>query len=386
MSGTGDVDAGDGGVDPAEVSGLVAELSAAAEAVAEAEAAVEERGEADLERTREAYRRATDLLDRYEERATGTGDFEAFVEFQERFETLVEGLPEGLSARDAFGDADELLQQRRLSSEDFERAREALSAATEAGELLDRRAGARSRLETAVRNARRRRRELGERAEELARIERLGDADLDAPVERLREPVEAYDEAVRESFAGFKRDASARKLLSFVGATAAYPLVDYRQPPAELRRYVESKPAGEEPVPTLLEYADYSRSKLDHYVDDAGALKTRVAVHRTYLERLDASPLTVSWPPPPADLLRYRTRELIPVVARFAPEPTVARLRELRVLATGDRYGRLREAAVAREELDGRERERLRAGDVAAERERVREAREALAEALEAHA
>jgi len=180
--------------------------------------------------------------------------------------------------------------------------------------------------------------------------------------------------------------AGSRKQLAFVESTAAFPLVEYRQPPSELREYVERRPAGEEPVPQLLTYADYSRSKLDHYVEDAGKLKSRVAVHRTYLERLDAEPLTVGWAPPPADELRYRLRELESVVSRIADEDVVARLRDLRALAGEPRYGRLREAALAREELSETERERVQSGDVGEELRRCRAARERLVAALDEHA
>ncbi|MFC6726971.1 hypothetical protein ACFQE1_21840, partial [Halobium palmae] len=158
--------------------------------------------------------------------------------------------------------------------------------------------------------------EIEARIDQLERLVRLGDADLDAPVDDLREPISAYNDAVVDLFRAFRRSASARELLRFVDTTDAYPLVDYRQPPSELETYVEEYEAGAEPVPDLLEYAEYSASKLDHYVADAAALKRNVAVHRTYLERLDPDPLTVSWPPLPAETLRYRCRELVAVVGR----------------------------------------------------------------------
>jgi len=101
-------------------------------------------------------------------------------------------------------------------------------------------------------------------------------------------------------------------VFSFLDRADGTPFVDADVPPTDLREYVTDYDAGEEPLPTLLEYADYSNSKLEHYVDDPGALRTAVAVHRTYVERLDAEPLTLDWPPAGGDELAYEIDELIP--------------------------------------------------------------------------
>ncbi|WP_338740446.1 DUF7118 family protein [Haloplanus salilacus] len=367
----------DGDTDPA------AALRAARSDVADARAAVEDHGEERLQAVRTAYREATDLLDRYEGRATGTGDFAAFVEFQEAFVELVEGLDDDLPARDAFEAANDILDQRRLGEDDFERAREALDPAADRVALLSERAAAEERREAARRDARQRLRDLTDRIEYLERLRRLGEADLDAPVERLRDPVESYNEAVEAAWTTFKREASAREVFRVVEASEAYPLAAFRRPPPELREYVTTYAAGEESIPTLLTYADYSSSKLSHYVDDPAALRTRVATHRTYLERLDADPLTVDWPPPAAGTLRHRAGELVSVTARFAPDDVVAAARRLRTLPDEVAYGRLRETAMARDELDDTERERLAEGAVESELEEARAERERLEAALD---
>jgi hypothetical protein len=82
-------------------------------------------------------------------------------------------------------------------------------------------------------------------------------------------------------------------------------------------------------------------------------------------------------------VLRRCTEELIPVVARFAPESTVARLRTVRDLTfSPDRFERLRRAAVAREQLSSSERDRVVSGAVADELAAVRDARDRLRDAL----
>jgi hypothetical protein len=361
-----------------------AELRDARTELADVVSEIEDVGEQNVEAVADAYDRATDLLDGNEEAATGTGDFEAYVRFQNAFVELVEELDDDLPTRDAFETANEHLDKRRLSESDFDRGRETLAPAREIAALLDRRESARERVHEAEYAVESRIDELDDRIDELERLEALDDVDLDVPVTDLRDRVDAYNDAVRDAFASFRSTASARTVFELVEATAAYPLVEYRQPPSDLRTYVAERPAGEETIETLLEYADYSASKLDHYVEDPSALKTRVAVHRTYLERLDADPLTVSWPPADAPSLRRRLREIEAVLHRFAPEETVTALRSLRDLTRTDRYERLREAAVVETELDERQRERLRSGAIHDELATARSERERLVAALEA--
>ena len=363
----------------------------AIDALAEADAALErsreridEFGRDDLEAIRDAYEGFTDLLDRYEEPATGDGDFQTFIEFQGEIETFVERLDDDLLLRETFVECDDYLQQRRLSASDFAHVRDQLAPVADLIGRLEAEREALSDYRKAYSRLQRRRRELAARVDDLERLERLGEADLDAPVERLREPIEAYNDAVAEAFADFRQESPAREVLDVVATTADYPLVEYRAPPEDLLAYLRTHEVGAEPIPRVLSYAGYSRSKLDHYVDDPAALKQQVASQQTYLERLDAAPLTVDWPPPTAESLAYRTREVRAVVARFAPEAVVAKLRAVRRLPHETDFERLRESAVASEELSADERERLRDGTVEADLEASRaglaRVRETLAE------
>ncbi|MEF8774944.1 MAG: hypothetical protein V5A43_00380 [Haloarculaceae archaeon] len=360
-------------------------LAAAEEDIERARERIEEFGRTELERLQEAYEDFTGLLETYEEPATGDGNFETFIEFQGEIETYVERLPSDLLLREVFVESDDYLQQRRLSEEDFAHVREQLQPVADLiGRLADEREALNAYRQQYSR-LQRRRRELARRVEDLERLVRLGEADLDAPTERLRDPIEAYNEAVREAFATFRREAPARDLLALVEATANYPLVEYRLPPETLAAFLDTSEVGREPLPTLLAYADYSESKLAHYVDDPGPFERHVASRQTYLERLDAGPLAVDWPPPAPDTLRYRTREYRAVVGRFAPEEVVAKLRTVRRLPRRTDYERLRDSAVASAELSPEERERLRSGDVETELEGAREELAAIRNALEAY-
>ncbi|WP_458207357.1 DUF7118 family protein [Haladaptatus sp. NG-SE-30] len=366
------------------MSDVLTDLQNADEACRDAEAAISEYGEAQVEAVADAYERATSLLDRYEGKATGTGDFKSFVEFQGTFADLVENLPDDLPVRQTFERAEDAIDKRRLSERDFENARAALEPAGEVATLLDERRAAYERYRDARHDVSRRITELDEQITSLERLQELGAADLDAPTEELREPIEAADGAVTEAFRAFKREASAREVVEFLTATEQYPLVDFESPPDELRKYVREREAGEKSIPELLEFARYSRSKLDHYIDDPNALKRTVATNKTYLDRLDGSPLTIGWPPAPANELRWWCEEAIRVADRFAPPETVARFREVQRFTHDEvRFDRLRTAAQARSELTDDERDRLARGAVADELQRARDRKSTLTDALD---
>jgi len=365
-------------VDPSDAGAAEDLRDAAAELRAARDAVADRGGVEQLEAVASAVRKAERKLDGYEESATGTGDFQSYVEFQEAFATLVEDLDDDLPERDAFEDALECTEKRRLSVSDFDAAREALGPARALASVRERLASARTAFADARRRASERLRAVEDGIAARDRLLELGNADLDAPVEDLREPVTAYDDAVTDAFASVRREASAREVLAVLADAAAYPLVDVEAPPEDLREYVDARDAGEHTIPELLEYADYSQSKLEHYVDDPTALRTTVGTRQTYLERLDGSGFTIGWPPPAAETLQYVTRELLSVVPGFASEDVAARLQAVRERAWDDDYERLRTAAVALAELGDAERDRLASGAVGEELATLEDEREAL--------
>jgi hypothetical protein len=324
---------------------------------------IETVGEARVEAAADAYREAHRVLDQYEENAVGTGDFGSYLEFEGRFADAV-AVDTGAFGADAFAAADEAVDKRRLTERDFAAAREALEPASEAVALLEEREEAVSAFREARKAAEDARDTLADRLEELRAAASMADADVEADRSRLREPVDAYNEAVQTAVESALRERSAREVFDFLERADATPFVDVDLPPADLRSYADEHDAGTEPIPTLLEYAAYSNSKLDHYVADPGALRTAVAVHRTYLDRIDAEPLTLSWPPAPGEELPYEIDELIPLVSRIADDETVATLRELRSFARTDEYDRLRRAAAVRDALDDRDYELVASGAV----------------------
>ncbi|MBS3761539.1 DUF7118 family protein [Halodesulfurarchaeum sp.] len=363
-------------------------LEALAAARRERDAAVERVeavGEAQLERLESFHEQFTTLLGRYEERASGSGDFQAFVEFQEQLELFTNELPADLPERETFEEIDDRLQKRRLTESDFEWAGSRLEPVEDLISRLEERTEANRLVAATKGDIRDAIQETRNRIDRLETIRSLGAADLDAPVEDLREPLERYNESVRQAVTEFRRSAPARDVLGVMQRAQRFPLVPVPEPPEDLQEYLDSAPVGTESIPTLLEYADYSRSKLAHYVESPATFARIVGGSRTYLTGIDATPLTVEWPPPAAETLRWRGRELIAVLDRFAPDETIAAFRSAFEMARTDpdRYASLRLTARAKTQLSDAERNRVADGRIEADLAAARERLETLRDALE---
>ncbi len=383
-----DVGADGSAGDPDTNATVATTLESAHEQLVAVDRRVDDHGAETVENAATAYREATSLLEGYVDRATGTGreNFKAYLELEGQFSALVDRLPEDLSHREAFEDALDAIDKRRLNERDFRRAQEALQPAAAFSTLLEERDTARTALEDAEKAAKRRLREIETERGECKRLLELADVDLEAPVELIREPIAAYNDAITEAFASYRSETAAREVFALLERSRLYPLVAFERPPEKLRAYVSEQPAGEYSIPKLLEYAEYSRSKLSHYVEDADELKRRVATRQTYLEGINAEPLTIGWPPPPASALQYHVRERQPFVARIADDDAVAALRAVRRLAADPtlEYDRLQTAATATAQLTDEEQRRLTDGRVEAELEALATERERIEAALEA--
>lgn len=250
----------------------------------------------------DAYESFLDFIDENDGKATGSGReaFMAYVDFQDELVNRVERLPDDLLAREAFEAVGDRLDKRRLSEDDMQRAREDLEPAAEKAALLEDRDEARRQYRQARSAVASRLREVESAIDDREQLLAYADADLDADLSSLREPIAAYNEAVRESFRTFVRESPSRAVVELLDAAADYPLVGLEPAPDRLADYLRRREVGEEPVHRLLELADFSASKLAHYVDDPDRFRAVVASHRGYLDRLDAEPLTVDWPPPAA--------------------------------------------------------------------------------------
>ena len=370
--------------DYAQQDDPVARLKEAHEQLQQAQEQVDEFGQEELEQLAEAYNGFVALLERYEDQVVGDeGDFQTNIEFQSQIAEFTEELADDILLAETFDECNEHLKQRWFKTSHFEHVYEQLEPVAD---LVDRLETYEQRR-TEYRNARK---QLGQRIHDLEdkiatleRLVRLGDADLDAPTEQLREPIETYNEQVTDAFATFRRERSAREVLSFLDTTTAYPLVPFEKPPAELYSFVQDNPVGDEPLSKLVDYADYSRSKLDHYVDNPDQLKHIVGGQKVFLSGLDSEPLRIDWPPPSADKLRYRCRELTAVVNRL-DQDVVETLRAVEQLPRETNYDQLRNSVMAKESLTDEERKRIQEEDIETQLSEAREQKARFIDALEA--
>jgi uncharacterized protein (DUF1499 family) len=361
---------------------LVAQLDQSEQRLSRAQDRVDEFGEDDLQQLASVYREFLGVLERYEEDVTDDGgDYQTNIEFQSQIAEVSEHISDDLLLSETFRECDEYLQQKWFSQSDFEHVYEQLDPVADLVDRLEER----DRILETYRETRHdityRLRELDEEIAELERLSRLGNADLGAPTNRLRDPIETYNDAVTGAFRTAHSEWSAREMLDFVTAMDAYPLVPFEQPPDELVTYVFEAEPGTETIQTLVEYADYSRSKLAHYVDDPAAFEEAVGGKQTYLSRLNADPLRIDWPPPASGQLRYRCRELTAAVNRLDRE-TVEPLRAVAALPRETEYERLRNSVLATEQLTDSERDRIESEDIEGQLADCRAERDRLQEAL----
>jgi hypothetical protein len=365
-----------------EPAALIERLENTETRLTRTEARVEEFGHDDLDQLSDAYREFTDLLDRYEEQVVGdAGDVKTNIEFQSQVADVVGNIPSDTLLYATFTECAEYLKQKWFNTSDFEHVREQLEPVGDIVGRLDAYEQAHHDYRKVRRDIRQEIRNIDEQIAEYERLVELGEADLDAPTERLREPIERYNETVAEAFLEFVEERPAREVVAALDAMEAYPLVPFESPPADLEQYLREEEPGEMTIPKLLEYARYSRSKLDHYIEDPDRFDRVVGGQQTFLSGLDAEPLQIGWPAPSAARLRWRCQELTAALNRIAPA-AVEQLRAVAALPHETDYERLYTSAVASEQLTDEERSRLQTEDVAARLEDLRDQRDRLREAL----
>lgn len=363
---------------------LITELESAYDAYQTIQATIDEIGPARLDELNHLYNRFDSLLSAYKESASGSGreTFEQYIAFQSELETFETSLPEDGLETGVFEDAIDFLDQRRLQESDFEEARVILEPAADTLGILTERDDARNTYTAAKRDVEQRINELTDEIEHLQELLAFEHTDFDVPVGQLRSLIEAYNQAVRDDFSSYKSNTSSREFIQFLETTTAYPLIEFPAPPSELVNYLESTEIGTEPTPRLLEYTNFTRSKLSHYVDDPSTFQARIGANQTYLDRISADPLIISWPPSAQDELHWRIRELTSVINRFAPAETVRKLNDLQKFSHRDDYPDIRLAAQADATLDEQEKQRLTTGELREELESKQRDRDQLRSAL----
>lgn len=340
--------------------------------------------ESDVSELASAYRQAVSLLEDYRERATGTGDFGGYMEFRTKFTTFAEGLDDDLPHRDAFVAAKEHIDRRRLSDRNFDQAHQELEPVEELVETYNEVESLREEVADVRSKLVSKRRSLLDRRDHLRDLTSVQPDALDAPVASLKSPIDRYNEHIESDHQTFLQETPAREVLATYERLSYFALLDVHAPPSALVTFLEDHPAGGEPIPTVREYLSFSRSKLEHYVDDPGHFIGEIGPHSGYLEKLSPTPFKIDWPPQERSTFMWKLRELIQAVDRFASSDAIEQLRELQQLCRDtERYQHLRSAARLQQELDKTERELVVSGAVHEELESVEQTLAAIDSALD---
>lgn len=308
-----------------------------------ATASVEAVGEDTARDTKRYYDRLVDLMDRYEESATGTGEFQEYVAFQDALADLLSDLDRAtVTDRAAFEDALDRFERRIIREKDFRRARADLEAVRDVAEAVEtadrlrrRLANDRGRLSSRLRNLEHERSRIVRHIDEL---ESVSDVDPEPLVTAVRE----YNDRVRDEFTTFREEAAAIEVARVGFKARLFPLAEV--PPIRDEDAIEvlaSSGLGSESVPTVLEYAGYSDSKLSHYVDRPRWLREHLPV--SWFETVNGDAFAIALDTD-AGVLCHRAPALAKVIEGFANPETIARLRRLRDMAVDGSYERMRRA------------------------------------------
>lgn len=349
------------------------------EELRELRATVEEVGEERAETTRALYESLEDAIEEYREEAAGHGNFEKYVEFENivvAFENTVE--EEDVYLQDDFEKALGRLDQRTLQDKHFRRALNDLVDVEELCDDYERYTQLRDELRDELGSLERKVGELDGRIEELEEgIEKARGVE-DVDVSELRDAVETYNERVRDDFKEFVRTAPAVEVARLGERISDASLLE--DVPAEegdaerLAEYVD-----DESVDRVLELADSSDGKLSHYLDDTEGFRS--AVPRLWFESSNADSFVISYEP--EGTVKYKTRELVPLVAEFADDTTIDALRRVKRMAERGEYSRMRSALVDRREVgDDAESMEKELEEVRTERQRAKERAERIRDAL----
>lgn len=367
-----------------DVDDIIARLERARADRDAAAAGLEPHDDAAVDRLQDAYVKAVGLLDSYEDKATESGDFSGYVEFRNEFTSFLSGLSDDLPHRSDFEDAGDRVDKRRLSSSDFDAARAELATVAGLVEALEDKRQWESEISELRRTLTRKRTALEDERDRLKELASVDPTVAEADIEELRDPIDRFNDAITADHREFLRNASIRSVFETYDRIARFPLVDIDEPPEDLVAFFEDHPVGEESVGRVRELLSYSRSKLAHYVEDAGHFLGEVKPYAGYLDGLSPDPFTIDWVPPEGDTFEWALGERRRAVDRFASDDTMAILRELEeIVRDRPRYERLRDSAIYRDSLEEADLELVRSGDVADQLEEVADKLERIDHALE---
>lgn len=311
----------------------------------------------------EAVREARDIyhdlqryIDRYREPATGHGDFESYIEFQSVLAEIEEQLDDDVYGERWFRKAIQRFESRTLREKHFRRAEKDLQEIRELVEAFERAMELEDELRSERGRLRKRRREL---QNEIKRLEsRIRDAREapDADASRLESLLDKYNKSVEREYGSWLSSAPAIEVVRHAYRASRMPLVEADGVDGRSVEALQESGVGDESVERLLEFAGYSDSKLQHYVDDPRTFRDKLPT--AWFRVADAEPYKLSLDMEEGVVERL-VPELVSVVSEFASERTIEVLRQIGDLARNGRYSEMRQALEARQRTGGEDVESL---------------------------
>lgn len=318
----------------------------------ESRRAVDVAGRREVEAARSIYNRLSNYIDRYEEPAKGHGDFESYLEFQSVLAEIEEELSDDVYGKEAFENALGRFESRTLRAKHFERAKNDLKEVQDVVESLEREEHLVDELETETGRLRKRRREIENELQDLD--ERISHAKEATNVEyqELKELVEKYNQRVEEEFRSYISSASAVDVARLARKLSNMPLLPTPAIEDGAVDVLESPGVKDESVDRVLEYAGYSNSKLEHYVDRPEEFRKKVP--EAWFRTADAGPFKLSLDEREG-VVERKIPELVRVISIFSGEETVRVLRKIGDLARKGEYSELRSAHKADQRSGGKD-------------------------------
>ncbi|MDY6765077.1 MAG: hypothetical protein SV377_05240 [Halobacteria archaeon] len=311
---------------------------------------IEDIGLEKAKKTHDFYSELSETMDEYREDAVGTGDFETYVEFQGILDDMLERVKKNQDEIHRPEDFERVIddfEKRVIRESDFRHAESTLSDVRELSETIDRINEIEKELRYEKGKLERRKSELESRLKSIKRkIDTAkGVSDIDpSPLVSL---IESYNSSVETDFEEFYNNAPAIKVARIGEKARDFPLADIKPLDKETVRILERTGMGRKTVSEVLEYADYSDSKLSHYIDKPEEFRRNVS--QTWFKLLSADDFKISVETP-QNLIKHKVPELVRVVGEFGSDETVRKLREIHSIAERGEYAPMRRAYLSEKE------------------------------------
>lgn len=311
---------------------------------------IEDIGLEKAKKTHDFYSELSETMEEYREDAVGTGDFETYVEFQGILDDLLQRINNSQNEVYRAEDFERVIdgfEKRVIRESDFRRAESRLADVRELAETIDRVREIEKELRYEKGRLERRKSELESRLKRVGRKIDTAKGVSDIDPSPLISIIESYNSSVETDFEEFYNSAPSIKVARLGEKARDLPLADIKPLDKETVEILRRTGMGQKTVSEVLEYADYSNSKLSHYIERPDEFRRNVS--QTWFKLLSADDFKISVETP-QNLIKHKVPELIRIVDEFGSEETVRRLREIHSVAEKGEYAPMRRAYLSEKE------------------------------------